>query len=537
MKNAFTILVMLSGVLLALASCSEEIKPEDDNQTPVVRIEKIGVKTEALTKVSLDGTTFSWNDGDEIAVWTGRSDTGGYFQNCSVSSNSITVMLEEGASRRNYAVYPASAKDGFDYGQSTLNVKLPATYSFSEILDTKTPLPMIAANTAGNSLSFYNVAGLFRVTVKAIPDDATGLVFEFPGKKVNGTFSVQNPSSNTPTISTGAPASGENKITVTFPAKPMRTVSEYTFNIPLPTGNYGDVYITPIGSATKVAAVRHIKNVEGGYTAARARGVKLTATLVSFSVSSTKKVIFSPGNLWATGTTSSSPSGGWTWSFAPNQYDYIGNAVANTSITSNTSKGTISADGTIDLFAWSTDSGDNYYGIHRNNGYSNSGTFRDWGTNVIASYPTNFWRTLSGGQGTSPDYREWWYVFKVRTNANSLKRWIQIGETNGVKGYILMPDGWSGTIDSNNDGICPIDEWNVLQDQGAIFLPAAGTRRYDNGNIIDVNNRGYYQTSSSLIDGANYYVNILALNYSAADPNSNTTTRGNGYSVRLVHDL
>ena len=48
-----------------------------------------------------------------------------------------------------------------------------------------------------------------------------------------------------------------------------------------------------------------------------------------FSVSVTKKVYFSKGNLRAT-TNNNGLS--WTWSFADHQYDAVGNAVANTSI-------------------------------------------------------------------------------------------------------------------------------------------------------------------------------------------------------------
>ena len=45
-----------------------------------------------------------------------------------------------------------------------------------------------------------------------------------------------------------------------------------------------------------------------------------------FSVSSTKKVFFAPGNLQATTTDYGAT---WTWNFAAHQYDYIGNATAS----------------------------------------------------------------------------------------------------------------------------------------------------------------------------------------------------------------
>ena len=82
----------------------------------------------------------------------------------------------------------------------------------------------------------------------------------------------------------------------------------------------------------------------------------------AFSVSATKQVWFSQGNLQAT---TSNYGASWTWFFAENQWDYIGNETANTAINGN---GTVSTNGTVDLFGWSTAA--TYYGIH--NSTSNS---------------------------------------------------------------------------------------------------------------------------------------------------------------------
>jgi hypothetical protein len=88
-----------------------------------------------------------------------------------------------------------------------------------------------------------------------------------------------------------------------------------------------------------------------------------------FSVSSNKKVTFSPGNLQYTQSTN-------TWSFAENQYDYIGtDNVTGGSVSSNqygdSKYGTDLAD-KVDLFGWSTSAtnfgmstsidNDDYYG-------------------------------------------------------------------------------------------------------------------------------------------------------------------------------
>ena len=63
-----------------------------------------------------------------------------------------------------------------------------------------------------------------------------------------------------------------------------------------------------------------------------------------FSVSATKKVFFSKGNLRATTNDNGSS---WTWSFAVFQGDAVGMAAANTTINGN---GTVSVNGSVDLF-------------------------------------------------------------------------------------------------------------------------------------------------------------------------------------------
>ena len=82
------------------------------------------------------------------------------------------------------------------------------------------------------------------------------------------------------------------------------------------------------------------------------------------------KIAFSKGNLQATYGGSD-----WTWAFAAHQYDVIGDAVANTAITGS---GTVSANGTVDLFGWSTAA--TYYGINNTKvSGKHPGDFIDWG--------------------------------------------------------------------------------------------------------------------------------------------------------------
>ena len=224
-----------------------------------------------------------------------------------------------------------------------------------------------------------------------------------------------------------------------------------------------------------------------------------------FSVSSTQKIAFSPGNLQY------KPSK-YEWRFAPNQYDYIGKTNINISETYAY---------WIDLFVWGT--GDNP--IFTSNNFNDFGTFVDWGINCIGDDNPNTWRTLTE--------EEWNYLIFERPKARAL---IGIAQVNNVNGLILLPDNWvapdsvlfiSGMHrDYSGKGYKAHQsfngqQWSLLEQNGAIFLPAAGMRE------------GYYWTAT--IDGSDpcflYFCEELIYTYSVL------INRLIGKSVRLVKNL
>ena len=251
-----------------------------------------------------------------------------------------------------------------------------------------------------------------------------------------------------------------------------------------------------------------------------------------FSVSVDKQVTFSKGNLQYTQSTN-------TWSFAENQWDYIG--------TDNITGGSVSSDPTngdskygdaladkIDLFGWSTSATN--FGVStstdRENGYS--GSFIDWGTNKIGNDAPNTWRTLS--------YDEWSYLRYTRTNADAL---CGVAQVNGVNGLILLPDNWTCpagvTFKSGSHSEYSVeaygqyqtfsaDQWSKLESAGAVFLPAAGYR--DGSNVGYVQNDGYYWSATERDSNDAYCLYF----YSDAAA-MGIYIRNYGLSVRLVKDL
>ena len=258
------------------------------------------------------------------------------------------------------------------------------------------------------------------------------------------------------------------------------------------------------------------------------------------------KVNFSRGNLQAT-----YDGADWTWTFAENQWDYLGEGGANLLIVED---GVLSAPGTVDYFHWSVE--DSYFGIYpvmKDGKFSNyeKGEFRDWGEALGFG-----WRTLS-----EP---EWDYLLNGRAsgstvNAVSDARYTRcVINTDGTaaNGLILFPDGvtieaseataW-GLINTftpfSSAGWrtkCTTEQWAALAAKGCVFLPTAGYRGYYTGDTKYwyaslMNEAGYYWTSTKTTD---YNAYALSNRY---DGNThykilpdNDISRTTGNSVRLV---
>ena len=258
-----------------------------------------------------------------------------------------------------------------------------------------------------------------------------------------------------------------------------------------------------------------------------------------FSVSGTKKVYFSKGNLQATTANLGST---WTWAFAANQWDYIGGRsnggsepqTGNNFINGN---GTVSANGTVDLFGWSTSA--TTYGMNNSTSpLDYSGDFVDWGATIGTG-----WRTLTSD--------EWTYVFSTRTTGGTVfgtapARYAHATintDGTGVNGMILFPDGvdiastevtTAGTVNGNSAWAtkCTTAQWSALAAKGCVFLPAAGFR-YNGGTSVDLaGSYGPYWSSSPNDLGATevgFTSGNLYLAY--------YDTRNHGNSVRLVRDV
>jgi hypothetical protein len=260
-----------------------------------------------------------------------------------------------------------------------------------------------------------------------------------------------------------------------------------------------------------------------------------------FSVSATQQVWFSQGNLQYRASTN-------TWRFATNQYDYVGEGNANISQTYN---------GWIDLFGWGT-SGYNHgavcyqpwststnqndyfaYGSETYNLFDQTGQ-ADWGYNPISNggNQTNYWRTLT--------YGEWYCVCNTRNTTSGIR--YAKAKVNNINGLILLPDNWSATtftLSSTNSpdasfssNVISLSQWAILENAGAVFLPAAGCRGGTSGTyLFQVSDRGYYWSSSYWNTNNGNYATALSFGINTEGNNFlgfYTNNRSTGHSVRLV---
>ena len=261
-----------------------------------------------------------------------------------------------------------------------------------------------------------------------------------------------------------------------------------------------------------------------------------------FSISPNQKVLFSQGNLQYNIAGTHSCADGTiqrgTWRFARHQYDTIG---VSQKQKSNTYPGWVSA------FGWGTSgwnsgadiyqpwvcTGDNYQdyypGGDPNSDLTGIYAFADWGVyNAIRNggNQPQLWRTLSKD--------EWEYLLCTRPNAANLS---SLAMVNGIQGCLFLPDdfilptgmSFQPFASQASDNSYSLQEWTVLEDLGAVFIPRDYTYCFSDGNKgWGAESSLLCYTSSSSSNSSAYGVGI-SLNF-------HYRWKCDGGAVRLVYD-
>ena len=563
------------AVLSLLAGCTVDEQIErTDGKVPIhmtVAVDDITRAADGLHNGNFaSGETFYvYFDANKTTVdhakYTTEDDAG----NTSLGSGSTQPYFKAGESSVTaYAYFPSAVTNT----TGTFTVEQlqndDANYKKSDLMYATTTVSKGTSNTAEGSLSFTHRMAKILVTANI----GTGVTNIQSIRIIGGyrTINIATPS----TCTLGSTLSDANSTSTYITMYSGTSTSTVNCAALIPpqsiSGNFLQI-VTDIGTATyslateksftsaysyqltitvNAAAVGTTTSISGwtgtGSVTVQPTNLWSGALRGKFSVSSSKKVYFSQGNLQATTTDNGTT---WTWRFATNQWDYIGNAASNTSINGN---GTVSANGTVDLFGWvgasSTWTGGAQYGI------SNSTTTNstDGYGNVVGEYLKSDWGNLAisnGGNATNSGWftltsAEWTYLFGTDS---SNKRTTTSGilfakaKVNGKSGVVLLPDDWSSsyyTLSSTNTtgadfttNSITADDWtSQFEAHGAVFLPAAGYRNGSTVNSAGSNGR-YWSSSPNASNVRNAY--IVYFNSGSLNPASNDL-RCLGYSVRLV---
>ena len=279
-----------------------------------------------------------------------------------------------------------------------------------------------------------------------------------------------------------------------------------------------------------------------------------------FSVSPTKKVRFSKGNLQynaALGThqCADGDTKQGTWRFAEHQWDYVGDMIDGTvyEIEVKCDNGLLSSTytGWIDLFGWGTsgwNSGANAYQPYStstsNSDYYPGGSYTN---SLIGPYANADWgvyNAISNGGNQAGLWRvltqdEYVYLFHSRLNSDNLRGQAVV---NNVHGYVLLPDGFvlpSGLSFSacpNNwtSNVYTAEQWSQMEAAGAVFLSTAGYR--EQASVYNISSNwfwGDYWSSTADDEEKSKYI-TFGENQARTDY---WDYRFRGRAVRLVHDV
>ena len=235
--TAFHSLVVLAALSFLMTGCRAD-----------EALESVGLTTmtagiEEVTKASVnDAGVVVWNAGDAVSVFNGI----GFDTLTLVGTGGSATGVFQGSTSgpaQSVALYPASAEHSCD--GSSVSFHLPSSYTYAENGNAR--MPMMALVSGTGTIKFRHLGGVMKVTYGGIPPTADRFIFRTVNRRVTGNFTV--PISKSAILEAESDSSGDS-VTVTF--SPSSVVTTRTFYIPLPTGEYGNFYVTMYAGNTLI---------------------------------------------------------------------------------------------------------------------------------------------------------------------------------------------------------------------------------------------------------------------------------------------
>ena len=379
-----------------------------------------------------------------------------------VNEGAISISL----ANQNGTKAPFVAYATLDYtGTNITDALVPFKFATSVI---KVNCTGLKANTAIVQATLDNVNTACKITLSGTADPTvTGAV--------NGTITRTND-----TYFAASKVNGEGVAVFQIAAPELKTTSDARV---LTVSQGSDSFEYRYFSTKALSVATSVNTV--CQTIAIPAGAMSGVFTVSNDGGTTKTLVrFSQGNLTYNVSTKK-------WAFYEHQYDCATSYDANL----------------ISLFTWGYNavksidpSGRESDNVNRTSG--NLSQDEDWGSRIGDG---DTWRTLTND--------EWTYLL---TNHS-----CKSASVNGVYGYVIAPDGFSGELAKSYDDA-------ALATDNLVFLPIAGLRQG-----LSVINSGAYWSSSAKDSERAYCITILS--GSSAAPFDDY--RYIGYSVRLVTDV
>ena len=518
MKNQIKIAIFATILccLPLFSSCEKEI----ENTTLPEGAMKISTEAPQsnVSKTTVENLMVYWVEGDMVNI-------NGEEKPVQISDGTPYLMNIDNSSAM-YAGFPAGI---MSMSGSTITINYPHTYEYEtsggrQRLD----LPMVAyAESGTNELEFIHANSTVEVRVKnsmgsTFTLDSITLISSSRAISGTGTFNPRTFAISVPTaneankkvmMTFGSGLSISNGATqkIQIPVVPDLTSEGTTLTIRI-SGRPASV---SLNNGKVNAAAKFVYVNSASVTLTRARVLPAPCTLSTtvpsmkiiyppFSVSSTKKVYFSKGNLQYIASSD-------TWQFASTQTEALG--AANSNISESYSS-------PIDLFGWGT-------GTNPTNTSETDGdyTWNEWGSRTL--YGSSNWRT--------PTYDEWKYLLDTRSGNRYVKATV-----NGKYGIILFPDNYTPSISFSNintreahynTNSVSSANWATLEAEGCIFLPQTALRYGTTVNSFT--NCAYWSATSTDASQARRILAGTGIFYYNSSFNTNKHI---GCAVRLVQD-
>ena len=562
MKKSLAIIALVA--LVMLAGCK---KNEQQNTGTKLTAGIEQNKSNSKTSLNPDNLQITWSEGDQLYVNNG-TDAACFTltSNPGATTGEFATSDTYTFADNNVAVYPYN--ENITVGNNTVTMTLPAVQTASTAGTFGNGAnPMLGQFDNPENIQLTSLCGVLCLQLTGNNLAITDIeIVGGAADKLNGTFEADYTSSTPVLTKTGD--DGTNKVTLHCPA--TLTTTPQKFYVVVPAGtlhgftmnvkNGDNVIFTKSTTNAITFQANYVESMfELDVVPTPAPAVPDGAIAGLFSVSATQQVYFSQGNLRAYNATANSTSG-WVWSFAENQWDYIGSSGSNQYINGSM---TISQAGYVDLFCWvGTSASYDNYGImydndtqgwgHEATNFGNStndALKHDWGHNPITNggNVADMWRT--------PTNDEWVYLINSRTtaagtaptiNGTADARYAKAKLFGTNRGLIIFPDTYvhpdgvayptginaAGNTSWNGNQYSAAD-WAKMEAAGCVFLPCAGIRVYYT-QINDKETRGFYASSTPKPDTWNQ-AKVMQFLDNSCTPNANRYRRDAG-PVRLVQD-